>query len=294
MYSAIAKCRNHNLSIDCKLDIFDKAIKPILLYACEVWGFCDNKLLERLHLKFCKHILKLKTSTPNFMVFGEVGRFPLSINIKVRMIGFWTKMIESSHNKLSCKLFQICNNYNTQWSNCIKNIFEECNLVHIFENQEFINVKWLKSCIFYTLKNKFISDWKNEVFNSPKGTNYRIYKHDLILEQYLFNLPPRLAKIYCKFRTCNIKLPVECSRWNNIPRENRICNLCNLNEIGDEFHYLFNCSDQEILINRKKFLSRYYFESPSTFKFNTLFNYVVNDELISLVKFINIINCRLN
>ena len=28
---------------------------------------------------------------------------------------------------------------------------------------------------------------------------------------------------------------------NNIPRENRKCNLCNLEEIGDEFHYILNC-----------------------------------------------------
>ena len=40
MYGAISKCRDHNLSIDCKLDIFDKAVKPIILYGCEVWGHC--------------------------------------------------------------------------------------------------------------------------------------------------------------------------------------------------------------------------------------------------------------
>jgi hypothetical protein len=45
----------------------------------------------------------------------------------------------------------------------------------------------------------------------------------------------------CKFRTTNHKLPIEHGRWNNIPRENRKCNLCNLEEIGDEFHYILNC-----------------------------------------------------
>jgi hypothetical protein len=45
----------------------------------------------------------------------------------------------------------------------------------------------------------------------------------------------------CKFRTTNHKLPIEHGRWNNIPHENRKCNLCNLEEIGDEFHYISNC-----------------------------------------------------
>ena len=111
----------------------------------------------------------------------------------------------------------------------------------------------------------------------------------------MLDLPPRLANIYCKFRTCNIKLPIEYGRWNNIPREDRVCTLCNTKEVGDEFHYLFNCSDQHIiLLNGNKFLCRYYYERPNTFKFNTLFNYVTNDELVSLVKFIKIINERIN
>jgi hypothetical protein len=45
----------------------------------------------------------------------------------------------------------------------------------------------------------------------------------------------------CKFRTTNHKLPIEQGRWNNIQRENRKCNLCNLEEIGDEFPYILNC-----------------------------------------------------
>lgn len=69
MYSVIGKCRKHNMSIDCKLDIFDKIVKPILLYGCEVWGFGNIALVEKLHLKFCKNILNLKSSTPNYIWF---------------------------------------------------------------------------------------------------------------------------------------------------------------------------------------------------------------------------------
>lgn len=45
MYSVIGKCRKHNLSIDCKLNMFDKIVKRILLYGYEVWGF-DNITLK--------------------------------------------------------------------------------------------------------------------------------------------------------------------------------------------------------------------------------------------------------
>jgi hypothetical protein len=39
MYEVLKKGRLHNLSIQCQLDIFDKTVKPILLYGCETWGF---------------------------------------------------------------------------------------------------------------------------------------------------------------------------------------------------------------------------------------------------------------
>jgi hypothetical protein len=40
-------------------------------------------------------------STPNCMVYGELGRYPLEIDIKVRMISHWCKLIQGKQSKLS-------------------------------------------------------------------------------------------------------------------------------------------------------------------------------------------------
>jgi hypothetical protein len=58
-------CKNlqHNLSISYQFDLFDKLVKPILLYGCEIWGFGNNDILEKVHLKFCKIILYLKVTS---------------------------------------------------------------------------------------------------------------------------------------------------------------------------------------------------------------------------------------
>jgi hypothetical protein len=53
----------------------------------------ENDIIERVHLKFCKLLLRLIVSTPNFMVYGELGKYPLEIDIKVRMISYWSKLI---------------------------------------------------------------------------------------------------------------------------------------------------------------------------------------------------------
>jgi hypothetical protein len=36
MYEVIKKRRRHNFSISCQFDLFDKLVKPILLYSCEI------------------------------------------------------------------------------------------------------------------------------------------------------------------------------------------------------------------------------------------------------------------
>ena len=68
--------RMYKLSITCLLDLldFDKIIKPILLYGCEELGFSNNDILEKIHLNFCKIL-------SNYMVYGELGRYPMYILI---------------------------------------------------------------------------------------------------------------------------------------------------------------------------------------------------------------------
>ena len=54
MYEVLKMGRMYKLSIKCLLGLFDKMIKPILLYGCEVWGFSNNDILEKIHLKFVR------------------------------------------------------------------------------------------------------------------------------------------------------------------------------------------------------------------------------------------------
>jgi hypothetical protein len=45
MYEVLKMGRLYKLSVKIQLDLFDKMIKPILLYGCEVWGFGKNEVL---------------------------------------------------------------------------------------------------------------------------------------------------------------------------------------------------------------------------------------------------------
>ena len=59
----------------------------------------------------------------------------------------------------------------------------------------------------------------------------------------------------CSFRTCNHHLPIESGCWVNIPRNERICNLCNKQEVWDVFNTSFNvllCKNKECDIYRQR------------------------------------------
>ena len=106
MYGIIKKIREFNLPLECQLDLFDKVVVPVLLYGSEVWGFENLDLIERLHLKFLKYVLNLKSSTPAYMVYGETGRFPLYISIYCRMISHWAKLLSGPSSKIVCTLYK--------------------------------------------------------------------------------------------------------------------------------------------------------------------------------------------
>lgn len=72
----------------------------VLLYGCEVWGFENIEIIECIYLKFLKYILNLKSCILLYMVYGEIGRFLLFVNIYIRMVLYWVKLFIGLENKI--------------------------------------------------------------------------------------------------------------------------------------------------------------------------------------------------
>ena len=80
MYFVLSKSKENNLSVECTLKRFDCMVLPIHLYGCEIWGYEHSDIIENIHIYFMRHILPAKTSTPCFMIYGELGRMSLKLN----------------------------------------------------------------------------------------------------------------------------------------------------------------------------------------------------------------------
>ena len=73
-----------------------------------------------------------------------------------------------------------------------------------------------------------------------------------------------------------------------IPRDERICTVCDSGEVGHEFHYLLNCSNENVKRNRTKYVDKYYTHHPNMPKFCSLMN-MSKSKNVKLAKFISCI-----
>ncbi|MEW8546068.1 MAG: reverse transcriptase family protein [Candidatus Thiodiazotropha sp.] len=287
------RINNLHIPIDLQIQLFDQIILPILLYGCEIWGFQNTNMIEIVHNQFLRNITKLRKSTPIYMIYAELGRMPIDIIIKSRMIGFWISLVNGNGSKYAKKLYNIMyndylnNGTNYKWIAYIKQILISVGKPDLF-NQSLISYpKATKSKIVTTLKDLFVQDWNSKMNTSSKSRNYNIFKHDQIFESYLITLPRYFYLPMIKFRTANHKLPIETGRWENISLQERKCVLCDKNDIGDELHYLLICPF--FANERKELLKKYYYTRPNILKYKDLLTSKNKSELVNLSKFMKLI-----
>ena len=155
--------------------------------------------MEKIHLKFCKRILHLRLTKPNYMVYGESGRYPLEIRVKLKMVSFWTKLVQSE-NKLSSILYRLMlqihqsENHDFKWISCVMSIFDKTGLSCIFANQ-----------LKLVLKERL--QWFTDVENLSRGDFYSIFKFEFGFEKYLSKLSEKNRINLSRFRCSNIKSP---------------------------------------------------------------------------------------
>ena len=125
--TVISVCFNYNNSVQYARKLQNKLKKPSLFYiekqkykftgrpsveslwyfgqsnflhASKVWGFENMVSIEKMHLQFCKNILKVRWSITNYMVYGEIGRYAMELVVKRKILLFRINLL-SDNNKLS-------------------------------------------------------------------------------------------------------------------------------------------------------------------------------------------------
>ena len=237
------------------LNLFDKLIRPILLYGSEIWGCNTHKCIEMVHIKFLKYVLGLPLNASNAAVLGECGRYPIGIFAELRAVKYWLKvscMEEDRLPKAALKMQVALDERNKKcWVTGIKEILYKYGfgIVYLQGNVGCINgfMSQLKERMCF----HYCTEWLDDIAQNARLQTYATFKTMLEPERYLFCIENRLyRKAIAQFRCSCHQFMIEKGRHLNIPRNERVCTRCNVLE--DEMHVVVNCTKYEAL--RKYYL----------------------------------------
>ena len=118
------------------------------------------------------------------------------------------------------------------------------NHLQTYESKIPIDLEQFKQEIFV----KESENWQNEIQKMAKLRTYRIFKQTFGQEAYLCSNISKIERAHlAQFHFGILPLKIETGRFIRQALPERICNLCQLNEIENEIHFLIKCPKYETL-----------------------------------------------
>ena len=95
-----------------------------MVVSCEVWGFEDVGIFEKVQTYFCSHILKLNKTTEKNILLYAAGLIPINILVKCRVVKTWVKIMTGKttkyvRNLVECLLdYYLNTEHKSNWTLC--------------------------------------------------------------------------------------------------------------------------------------------------------------------------------
>jgi hypothetical protein len=265
--------RINNNSIHVFLKIFDAQVQPIVLYGAELWGLeSSSTVIENVHLFGLKRFLGVDKRTPNDLVYGEVGRFPIYLNANVRCMRYWLKLTRMEEHRLPFRAYKMLLNLDGRgkinWVTNIRRILSVNGFSYVWENQ---GVGCLNAFI-RMFRQRLIDirwqTWADHVNTSDRFSFYRQFKTSTMVEPYIrleLNRYIRYALTRLRFGVSDIT--VHRSRYSVHKDEELKCPLCQ-SPVENEVHFVLCCPAFDDL--RYEFIQPKYYNNPSEFRMTLL------------------------
>ncbi len=294
---------NNGTSVKVLLKLFDTMVQPILTYGSEIWGVfgwrknsfpcirnyvLGNHIYEKLHNKLCKQALGIDRYTPDDISKSELGRLPIMYKIISLIYGYWQHILTDT-NSLAYEALSVnirldrkgFNSYYTRVKSILA-IFNEKNKIYPINDKEVKKEGTKLSMKFANMYKMTFFQKLNTLQRSPESKGkYNIYCHikkNYTPEKYLHEIQDsKLRRHITGVRCATNILPVNKLRKRNIRRENRLCELCDSNEIGDEYHTIIECQNPKLVLHRKELFTLSKEISPQTESLNNkqIFYYMI-------------------
>jgi len=223
--------------------LFDAQVKPMLLYASEVWGANQYKTVESVQLFACKKLLSVSPRTPNTMAYGETGRHPLFVDSFANVIRYWFSVLKMDMNRIPRQAYEMLLNSMSRcggektWAGHVKSLLDKHGFSNVWLNQGVQNEKLFLKIFKQRVLDCYCQQWMSKLNGSERFVVYRSFKSSLHPELYLNHLTiSKFRRYYTWFRLGVNELKVN-KRFSTV---NPLCSCCNVAE--NELHFLFDCT----------------------------------------------------
>ena len=201
----------------------------------------------------CKNILHVQRKTPSNACRAELGQDPSLINIQKRAVKFWIHLKNSDPHSYHYKAlkYQEMSSKKSPLSQLVLRLSaltptktkqpQDCTSQTIRVNQ-----------IIEKHKQNYITHWDAQTKTQSKFECYRALKREYTVADYLTTVKQlKTLKILTKYRLSEHNLAIETGRHRQtwLPREGRLCSLCDTQGVEIELHFLtilfeLNCESE--------------------------------------------------
>ena len=218
----------------------------------------------------------MKQSTHNLAICSELGLYPMIIERQVRIIKYWLKL--NSNENANIILYNVYRGMvedlskgAVNWLSKVKYLLEYNGFADIWMYPDSVIASHFIPVLRQRLMDTYITNWREGMETCSSLSLYRNLKTDYRPAPYLYRvLNRKYRNAIAKLRLSSHRLFIETGRYTGVPRDERKCVYCELNDIEDEYHFVLRCSKYQIL--RNQYIPRYFTINPSMFKFLELLN----------------------
>ncbi|XP_071119476.1 uncharacterized protein [Haliotis cracherodii] len=268
--------------------IFDTQIQPILLYGAEIWGVDRFEQIEQVHMMACKKFLNVGLQTPNAIVYGECGRYPLHVNAMCRSVKYWLKLIEIDEERIPRKSYNMlvynvkCGRHN--YASSIRSILFSHGFGVVWLRQAVGDKPLFMNSFKNVLINMFYQSWNSTIKASSRYILYKEFKSLLEPEKYLSIITEiKYRNVLIRLRAGLLRLKVNEGRWADIDLRLRLCPICETS-IENEYHFTLECEYYNDI--RHLYLPTTFCNNPNMHKFKTLLSSSCKQLLGKLCKYL--------
>ncbi len=245
------------------LHLFDKIVKPILMYGADICGYKVNKfkslyseikndIFEKIHLRYLRYIIGVNKNVSKIGLYGETGRMPLCLTASIQYIKNWHRIVNLNKDNMLYKIYSsiIDLKLSSSWLKGVEQLLNQCNIK--YEMACKMKCKVLAKYVLEKYQSCYKEGWYEEMFKdqSSKLRYYRKYKYSHGMENYLlycnnFIQRQNLAKLRLSCHKLEIELGRYMPKNQRILPELRHCKKCNANVAETEIHFLIDCNFYE-------------------------------------------------